>query len=102
TVDHLERSFPVAVLDRGDVHQVIVGVSGRVPQPGHHVQQRLAPDVYDRVAARLKRAADRGAESRAQRVDRGVHAERNWWTEIPPVEAQAPIEITHLGCGIWS
>src|SRR6266496_4977089 len=21
---------------------------------------------------------------------------------MPPVEAQAPIEITHLGCGIWS
>src|SRR5205814_1826050 len=27
--------------------------------------------------------ADRVSEGRAQRVDGGVHDERNWWTELP-------------------
>src|SRR5205807_9501618 len=83
TVHHLEWSLAVPILDRRDVHQVVVGLLGRVAQPGHHVEQRVAPDVDDRVAARLQPAADRIAEGRPQRVDGRVHAERNWWTEFP-------------------
>src|SRR5256885_17071600 len=50
---------------------------------GRGLEQRAAPDVDDRVAARLEPAADRIAEGRPQRVDGRVHAERNWWTEFP-------------------
>src|SRR5206468_12288561 len=82
-VDQLERSLAVAVLDRRHIDQVIVALLRRFPQPGHRVEQTFARNVDDGVAARLEPAADRVAEGRAQGVDGGVHAERNWWTELP-------------------
>src|SRR3989449_9774031 len=54
-----------------------------VAQPGHHVEQRRAVHVDDRVPARLDRPAERAAEGRSQGLGGGVHAERNWWTEFP-------------------
>ena len=36
-VDHLERALGVAVLDRGDVGEVVEVLAGRVAQPGEHV-----------------------------------------------------------------
>src|SRR5207245_1747648 len=82
-VDHLERSLAVPVFDRRDVDQVVIALLRRVAQPGHRVEQGFARDVHDRVAAGLEPAADRAAEGRSQGVDGRVHAERNWWTELP-------------------
>src|SRR5205823_13651053 len=82
-VHHLEQSLAVTVLDRRDVDEVVVALLRRIAQPRHRVEQGFARDVDDGVAARLEPAADRVAEGRAQRVDGGVHDERNWWTELP-------------------
>src|SRR3989449_4424377 len=82
-VDDLERPLAVAVFDGRDVDEVVVLLAGRVAQPAQHVAQPVDRDVHDRIAARLDRAADRGGEGRSQGVDGGVHAERNWWTELP-------------------
>src|SRR2546430_1985567 len=75
--------FAVPVFDRRDVDQVVIALLRRVAQPGHRVEQGFARDVHDRVAAGLEPAADRAAEGRSQGVDGRVHAERNWWTELP-------------------
>src|SRR5437867_8557784 len=82
-VDHFERPLAVTVLHRRDIEQVVVALLRRIAQPGHRVEQGFARDVDDGVAARLEPAADRVAEGRSQGVDGGVHAERNWWTELP-------------------
>src|SRR6059036_2994622 len=82
-VDHFEQSLAVTVFDRRDVDQVVIALLRRVAQPGHRVEQGFARDVHDGVAAGLEPAADRAAEGRSQGVDGRVHAERNWWTELP-------------------
>src|SRR5439155_7090726 len=83
-VDDLERPFPVAVLDRRHVHQVVVALSGIVAQPAHHVAQLAGAHGDDGPAvARLGHAADRVTEGRPERVDGRIHAERNWWMELP-------------------
>src|SRR2546427_811678 len=83
-VHELDRPLGVPVLDGRHVHQVVVAVASGVAQPAHHLAQRIAADGHDRLAvARHDRAADRVAEGRSQGVDGGVHADRNWCTELP-------------------
>src|SRR4029077_6856639 len=78
-----ERALAVAVLDRRDVHQVVIPLVWRVAQPDEDLEQCLGTPVHDRIAARLERAADRVAEGRSEQVDGRIHSERNWWTELP-------------------
>src|SRR5207244_12746320 len=77
-----ERALPVALLDRGNVHEVVVSLIRRIAQPREYLEQGVAAHIHNGVAARLERAADRAAEGRSEGVDGRIHAERNWWTEL--------------------
>src|SRR5689334_19223224 len=82
-VEDFEVALPVAILDGGTIHEVAVSLGRRIAQPREHLEQGVAAHIHDGVAARLERAADRAAEGRSEGVDGRIHAERNWWTELP-------------------